>query len=138
MTVLNQRVIILVFSEAKAFNIRAEAELFIKTLCKEVDRGINAVAIFLQNALGIKVRDTFAAHASGEHILMGINKSINAGIAKFVDQSLNLVEIGIIILAFNALNAFPHDTEADKVHAPFFEIGDILVIQGELAVKLSV
>jgi len=137
LAIFDKRIIILVLSEAEALDICAEAEFLIKSFGKVVNKGVNAVVILLEDLLGVEIRDTFTAHGASEHILMGIDKGIDTSLTELVDHFFDLVKVSIIVLAFDALNAFPHDSETDKVHAPLLQVSDILVIEGVLAIKFT-
>jgi hypothetical protein len=41
---------------------------------------------------------------------VGIHESVDASLAKTVDELLNLVEIGIIVDSWCNFDSFPHDT----------------------------
>ena len=137
LAVFNQRIVILILSETKAFDIRADSKLFINSLGEVIDKTVDAVVIFCKKLFGIEVGDTFSAHSASENVLMGVDKSVDASLSKFVDHLFDFVQVCIIILAFCALDSFPHDSETDEVHAPLLQADNILVIKRILAVKLT-
>jgi hypothetical protein len=53
---------------------------------------------------------------------VGINESVDASLTETVYELLNLVEIGIIIDSWGSFYSFPHDTQSDKVEAPFCKL----------------
>lgn len=137
MAIFDKRIVILVLSEAEALDIRAEAEFLVKSFGEVVNPGVNAVVVFFEDLLGIEIRDTFTAHGASEYILMSIDKGIDSCLTELVDHFFNLVEVSIVVLAFDTLNAFPHDSKTDKVHAPLLQVSDILVVEGVLAIEFT-
>ena len=137
LAVFNQRVTILVLSETKAFDISADSKLLVNTLGEVIDKTIDAVVIFFKKLFGIEVGDTFSAHSASENVLMGVNKSVDASLSEFVDHLFDFVKVCIVILAFGALDGFPHNSETDEVHAPLLQVDNILVIERILAIKLT-
>ena len=92
----------------------------------------------LQGLLGVEVGDTLTAHGASEDILMSVNESVDASFTELVDQSLNFVEIGIVVGTLGALDGLPHDTEADEVLAPLDQASNVFVVEGVLGIKLSI
>ncbi len=70
----------------------------------------------------IKIGHTFSANSTCKHVLVSIHESVDAFLAKTVDELLNLVEIGIIIDSWSNFDSFPHDTKSHKVETPFCEL----------------
>ena len=58
---------------------------------------------------------------------MRINESVDASLAKTVNELLNLVEIGIIIDSWGSFDSFPHDTQSDEVEAQFCKLLDFTI-----------
>ncbi len=137
LAIFDKRIIILVLSKSEALDISAETEFFVKSFGKVVNKGVNAVVVLLEDLLGVEIRNTFTAHGASEHILMGIDKGIDTCLTELVDHFFDLIKVSIIVLAFDTLNAFPHDSKTDKVHSPLLQVGDILVIEGVLAIKFA-
>lgn len=61
---------------------------------------------------------------------MHVDEGVDPCSAKLVDQDFDLIEVGIIVLAGNALNSLPHDTQTDEVESPVLHILDVLSVQG--------
>jgi hypothetical protein len=59
---------------------------------------------------------------------MHINESVDSCGSKFVNEGFYLGEVGIVIDSSSSLDSLPHNSKTDKVHSPFLEVGDILVI----------
>lgn len=83
----------------------------------------------------IKIRDAFTTHIPCKHILMSINKRVDACCSKSIYKAFNLIQIGIIIYTSSPLNCFPHNSESYKVESPFFKVLDVTVSHRILGIK---
>ena len=70
----------------------------------------------------VEIRHTLSAYSTSEDVLVRIHESVDASLAKTVDELLNLVEIGIIVDSWCNFDSFPHDTKSHEVEAPLCEL----------------
>ena len=77
-TVFNQVVIVLVNTVSVIVDVGARANTFIEVLEHHIHRRIDAGGVFPNHFLGVKVWNALAAHVSRKHILMSVDKRVNA------------------------------------------------------------
>lgn len=78
LTICDQEVAVFIFLVAKFFHVDAEVHFFVERsqlLIKEI---IEAVWVFADGLLGIKVWYTFATNRSSKYILMSVNKCVDS------------------------------------------------------------
>ena len=97
LAVLDHVSALIILCKASVFEIPAEAELVVERLEHFIEEAIEAVAVILEQLLGIEVRDTLTADGASEHILMSINEGVDASIAKLLDHSIDLVKVLVVI-----------------------------------------
>ena len=135
--ILNKIIIVLIAAVVEIVHVIALAERGVVVLQKFICDRVDARGVLSDGLLSIEVRDTLTAHEAGKHILMGIDESVDTGFTHLVNEGLNLVKVVGIILAFGALNTFPHNAKANKVHAPLLQVGNILIVKRVVRVKLT-
>lgn len=108
--VFDEIVSIFVHAVIQVVHVVAHSNTLVEILEKDVDKRVDAGWIFTNDLLRIEIRDALAAHIASIHILMCIDKRVNACFAHFIDKSLNLVKIISVIFASFLLDTFPHYT----------------------------
>ena len=137
LAVLDQGIVVFIFSELSIVKIPADAELLVDLLESPVHEAVDAMSSALDQIFGVEVREAFTAHGTGENVLMHIDKGVDASISKLVDHSLNSVKVSVVVDTLGALDGLPHDSESDEVHTPLLEEIDILVVERVLRVERS-
>ena len=133
--VLDERVAVLIHSITVGGDVCADTELLVDWLQKGIGPAVDAVWVLFISAPRIEVWHTFAANAPGEHVLMCVDKGVDASFSQLVDHLFNLVQVGVIVGTLSSLDRFPHDSKTDEVLSPLHEIGNVFVVQGILRVE---
>jgi len=69
---------------------------------------------------------------------VGIDHGIDSTSSKLIDQRVDFREVGIVVDSWRPLDCLPHDTQSNKVKAPFNEIFNIFIIQRILRIEGAV
>jgi len=137
LAVFDKRITVFVLSEAKALDVGADAKLVKNGRKNFVHESTDAVAVLLNRLLSVEVGEAFTAHCASKDVLMSVDESVNASFSELSDHGFDLVQVGIVVDTFCALDSLPHDSKTDEVHAPLLEKGNILVVEGVLAIELA-
>jgi hypothetical protein len=117
------------FAETKFLHDRFEKGISIFT---------NANWVVTDGLLGVEIGHTLTTHVSSENILVSVDKNVDASISESVDKVKNLIKVSVVVDTGNALNTFPHDTESHKVHTPFLEFLNIVIIERKIRIKITI
>lgn len=116
--ILDEEISVIIDPPAEVIHVIALSNAVVVALEEDISNWVDAGWVRSNDFLSIEVRDAFTTHVAGIDILMSINKGVDTGLTHLVNESLNSIKIGIVVLASLTLNTFPHDTETDKVHTP--------------------
>ena len=139
LAVLDQRQTLIVLPVAVFIDRFAEAgqRLDWREVEKPIEPWADAVVLSLfDNLIGVEVREALSANLTREDILMSVDESVDAALAKLVDESVHAVEVLKIVLALLVLDCLPHDTEPDEVDTPGSEVIHVLLGERCVAVEL--
>ena len=68
---------------------------------------------------------------------MHVHEGVNASLTELGDQFVDSSQVCCVVQTFGAFDGLPHDTQSNKVHAPVFEVLDVLIIQGIFGIELA-
>mmetsp|Transcript_30199 Transcript_30199/g.40150 ORF Transcript_30199/g.40150 Transcript_30199/m.40150 type:complete len:329 (+) Transcript_30199:959-1945(+) len=135
--ILDQVVAILIDSIVKIVHIIALAEGRVVVLEEHIRDRVDARWSLADGFLGVEVRDAFTAHDASENVLVSVDERVDASLAHLVDQGLDTVKVGAVILTGLALDTLPHDAEADEIHTPATQVCDVLIVQRVVGVEVT-
>ena len=134
--IFDEEIAIFVDPVTEVVHVAAGSHQLIEILQQMVDDRIDARGVLADDLLRVKVGHPLAASRAGEDVLVSINERVDASCAELVDESLYLVEVGLVVDSSLALNTFPHDAETNEVHAPLLEVGNVFIVERVLRIEL--